>query len=228
MNTKEQKQIANAGNRLLVNQNAGGQLWVVGKGMERLNTIQEPFLILDDIPVFHMYYNYPEFDWPEYDRAKIHKWGQTYWWDLVLSGREMGGNVKFYVDTRVGGWYLMWQGLKMDVGDWGPNDFDYFPIAWTPKLKNDNLTIAGFRMFWAWVLKTAYEEESIYTDYFYIYNDYSSVNCVLGAAAIGETEYKSEAEFQRYMDRAPDMLKPHIERNKIINPKRYNRWGGKM
>ena len=53
-------------------------------------------------------------------------------------------------------------------------------------------------MYRAGVLKIAYEEESIYSDKYYICDDYSPVNCVLSKAVIIESENKSEEEFQRY------------------------------
>ncbi len=82
-------------------------------------------------------------------------------------------------------------------------------MAWTSKTKGDYFTIAGFGMYRAGVLKIAYEEESIYSDKYYICDDYSPVNCVLSKAVIIESENKSEEEFQRYIERAPEMLKSH-------------------
>lgn len=219
MNKKAQKNVSRAMTLIAQGQTIGGKALVVGQGMKSLRTEETPYRILDGLPVFYSGNNILEFEEPEFLTNKIHKWGE-YYHPYLMSGMPcVGGWNKIYVDTRIEGWYLLWISTKLDEWAVGPSDWEASIIAWTPKSKNDSITRAGFRMFWASALALDSVEINEYfnADFdedLWLNEWICSTKCRQVFASMRRTIYKNEGEYLDLIITAPDILKPYIELRK--------------
>ncbi len=86
----------------------GGKNLVIGEGMKSMKTEQAPYRQLNGSSVYYSGNNRLEFEEPEFQRNKVHKWGAYYYPYLMIGMPDVGGWNKVYVDTRIEGWYLLW------------------------------------------------------------------------------------------------------------------------
>jgi hypothetical protein len=108
--------------------------------------VAEPYRIIDGHPVYHACKNpLPEGVAP-FDVKRLHLFGEIYHPFVILASECIGGTVKFYIDTRFPGIYLLWTATRVDYE---------FPgvsrnlVAWTPKTKGDTIKHAAVRLFHA-------------------------------------------------------------------------------
>jgi hypothetical protein len=209
-------------------QSLAGKSLVIGQGLSRRETLNEPYRILDQVPVFYVGANEFDLPLPENPKGRLHKWGEYYHPYMLVGMPDVGGWNKIYVAGSVEGWYLMFVKTKLDEWAVGPSDWAIDMIAWTPKVKNDSLIKAGYRMFWA----SALALDNVPTDEYYS-DDYDedgtwldtwecSTKCKEVFAAIRKTCYTNKREFKQVIDGAPEILREHIESRKLIKSKKRN------
>jgi len=222
MKKGELKKRVNALNYIAQSQALSGKMMKIGEGMVSSKIGQTPFRILDEWPVYHSSSN--EFDLAdmEFKRDKTHIWGKFYHPFLMMGMPDVGGRNKLYVDTRINGWYILWVSTKLDEDDFGPSDWMTSIVAWTPKQKNDSITKAGYRLFWASSLALDYvEKDQLYNDDYDkdgVWKDLwsCSPSCFQVFASIRKTRYSDEREFERTLSEAPSILRTHLISRRFI------------
>jgi hypothetical protein len=193
-----------------------------GEGLEVIYKSDEAFRIIDGQDVFVNGYNYSG-ELPEpFNKEELFKFGEFYEPAIMIGMPSHGGDVELWIDPRYHNYWVMWTAIKLDdgiTGDSMPQVYDV--ICWTPRLENETILEAGFRMFTAWALKMDYvDENSFYCD-LYLESDYrteinASTNCEVVFAAIRDTVYKDEKDLESVIDHAPASLKDHILKRSVI------------
>ena len=221
MNKEKNKKTNKALTLIAQGQAIGGKVLVFGEGMKSLKAEQSPYRVLDGVPVFYSGNNAFEFEEPLFFTQETHKWGEYYHPYLMNGMPSVGGWNKVYVDTRIEGWYLLWVVSKLDEWAVGPSDWEASILAWTPKIKNDSINKAGYRMFWASGLalddvpldeycNDDYDEDGKWLDEWNC-----SIKCKQVFASIRRTIYENEEDYFELINDAPEMLKLYIEQRKI-------------
>jgi hypothetical protein len=91
---------------------------------------EKPYRFIDGSPVFHVSCNKVCFSEPDFDVRKVHLWGELEHPAIVACSYEIGGAVKFYVDTRVAGFYLLWTATRVHSDEFPGASYDL--VAWMP------------------------------------------------------------------------------------------------
>ena len=175
-----------------------------------------PYTTFEDVPIFYSGVNNIEFEHPEFKASKTYKWGEYYHPDMVIGMPPFGGENKVYVDTRITGWYLLWVSTHLDEWAIGPNDWEACLLAWTPKVKNDTIEKAGYRMFWG--LSLAMNNDNCFDseDEEWLKSWVCSIKCSHVFTSIRKTKYETEKHYLDLINTAPNILKHLIESNRII------------
>ena len=104
----------------------------------------------------------------------------------------------------------------------GKSDFVKGLVAWTPKVKGDSLTLAGFRLFYAMLcqMDLIKSDEDYATNYSNPENWSveweASANCSVVFSALRNTIYDNERLLEELIAIAPDYLRPNIRKRATI------------
>jgi hypothetical protein len=150
----------NAMMKMAINQSLKGQVFIVGQGPDGEATLtptqsdeQEPYRIIDGQPVYHVSKNTFHDPIPYWESNRVHKWGFIYHPNLLGSCFPIPATATFYIDTRVPGYYILWTRTASD----DENALGMYPshdvIAWTPRVKGDNIESAGYRLVHSFMLE---------------------------------------------------------------------------
>jgi hypothetical protein len=172
----------------------------------RLN--QKPFRVIDSVPVFHASCNEAEFPVRQFDIRQVRRWGRMYHPRIVLCSYEIGGDIRFYVDTRVAGFYLLWAATRVLGTDEFGTGAAYDLVAWTPRIKGDTVKMAGFRLVHAALLDILYVKVADWQGDPVIVEDFhgtKEVADILGA--IGPTVHRSKSDLQMRLASMPTYLR---------------------
>ena len=175
-----------------------------------LGSKEKPYRDIDGSPVFHISCNKAWFNEPDFDIRKVHLWGEMYHPRLVLGSEGFGGTVKFYVDTRVAGFYLLWTATRVNLNDFPGASYDL--VAWTPRRKGDNIHTAGFRMAHATLLELLHVKAGEWKCEDWAIEDmsgYGDVSILLGACST--TTHKTQAALNSRLTSMPKYLQPLYE-----------------
>ena len=176
----------------------------------RLSSTEKPYREIDGSPVYHDSCNKVWFDAPDFNVRKVHLWEELYHPRLVLGSPGFGGNVKFYVDTRVAGFYLLWTVTRVDYYVFPGASYDL--VAWTPRRKGDNILGAGFRMVHAALLEILFVKADEWKCEDWAIEDmsgYGDVSILLGACST--TTHKTQAALNSRLTSMPKYLQPLYE-----------------
>lgn len=191
-----------------------GKFLQIGNGMVSVKTDQLPFRELDGGKVYQRSLRLLGIEVPEFDGRKVHKWGEFYHPYLLIGMPDLGGQNKVYVDTRVKGLYILWVSTKLDEWLVGPSGWEPELMLWTPKIKNDSVIRAGYRLFRAFLLNM----EDVPDGEFYC-PDFDenwpqewtcSDRCFQVMAAVRPTQLTYFPEKKAVLDAAPPGLQPYI------------------
>lgn len=190
----------------------------IGKGMTSIKTDHLPFREVDGGRVYHVSLRQLGLTVPEFDSRKLHKWGEFYHPYLMIGMPDLGGQNKVYIDTRIEGMYLLWVSTKLDEWLVGPSSWQPDQFLWTPKMKNDSVVRAGYRLFRTFILNM----EDVADGQFYCpeFDENwpqewpCSERCFQVLASIRPTRFSSEQEKQAVINAAPAGLRPFIEADK--------------
>jgi hypothetical protein len=172
----------------------------------RLN--QKPFRVIDSVPVFHASCNEAEFPVRQFDIRQVRRWGSMYHPSVVLGSYEIGGDIRFYVDTRVAGLYLLWTATRVLGTDEFGAGAAYDLVAWTPRIKGDTVKIAGFRLVHAALLDIQYVKAPDWhcdPELAAGFGGTVEVADILGA--IGPTVHQSRSDLQMRLASMPTYLR---------------------
>jgi hypothetical protein len=184
----------------------------------RLSSTEKPYRIIDSSPVFHDSCNKAWFNQPNFDIRKVHLWEEMYHPRLVLGSYGIGGTVKFYVDTRVAGFYLLWTVTRVDSDEFPGASYDM--VAWTPRRKGDNIHGAGFRMTHAALLELLFVKADEWKCEDWAIEEmsgYGDVSILLGACSI--TTHKTQAALKSRLAAMPEYLQPLYEEGASVTGK---------
>jgi hypothetical protein len=78
MKKEDARERARAINKIAQVQTLSGRLLVIGEGMVASNIVQSPYRIFDNCPVYHSCVNEFDLSELEFERRKVHKWGEFY------------------------------------------------------------------------------------------------------------------------------------------------------
>lgn len=111
--------------------------------------------MMGDIPVLYgdnWKKIFPELNNLVFDSQKTYKWGHYNERSLYGDQQCELGDTKIYIDTRIKDWYVMWEVTRVDFKELPGIDKEASILGWTPKVINDSVLGAGYRLFWARVL----------------------------------------------------------------------------
>ena len=172
----------------------------------RLN--QKPFRVIDSVPVFHASCNEAEFPVPQFDTRRVRRWGRMYHPRIALCSYEIGGDIRFYVDTRVAGFYLLWAATRVLGTDEFGTGAAYDLVAWTPRIKGDAVKIAGFRLVHAALLDILYVNAPDWRGDPVLVEDFRGTKEVTDILwAIGPTIHRSKSDLQMRLASMPIYLR---------------------
>ena len=172
----------------------------------RLN--HKPFRVIDSVPVFHASCNKAEFAVPRFDIRQVRRWGRMYHPRIVLCSYDIGGDIRFYVDTRVAGFYLLWAATRVLGTDEFGTGAAYDLVAWTPRIRGDTVKIAGFRLVHAALLDILYVNAPDWQGDPVLVEDFrgtKEVTDILGT--IGPTIHRSKSDLQMRLASMPIYLR---------------------
>jgi hypothetical protein len=197
-------------------QSIARKILVMGQGPQPSHELNRAFRQINGVPVFHCGFNMPDFEIDSDARNKRRPWGNFHHPYMMIGMPEVGGDNKVYVDSSVPGKYLLWIYSKLDEWGNGPGYWAEGLIAWTPRIKGDTLIGAGYRLFWAAVMAMdGVVEEGFYShdadeEGNWVDSWTCSDRCFQVLAAVRNTRYDSEKDFEKTLRNAPEMLQPHI------------------
>jgi hypothetical protein len=153
---------------------------------------------------------------PEFDVARLHRWGCFYHPRIVLASYEIGGDVRLYLDTRMPGYYLLWTATRCeDRVEFPGVSYDF--VAWTPKQKKDSTEKAGFRLVHALLL------EMLVINKEHWHCDASTAEKIAGCnkvqmivGAIAPTVHKLGSELRRRLAMMPEYLRQLYEEGATV------------
>ena len=172
------------------------------------NPKEPPFRVIDDAPVFHAHQNQPDFEDDGFDVRKLHRWGRLEHPSVILGSYPIGGDVRFYVDTRLPDLYRLRTATRVDSDEFPGVSYDL--VAWTPRRKGDSVKAAGFRLVHAammvmllvgddeWHCPAMFDDEE--------WEGTEEVAMIIGA--IAPTIHKSGKDLARRLERLPAYLRP--------------------
>lgn len=150
---KNDNHIGKGAIQLLTAQALEGKQVVVGEGLKKVRHHEEPFRVIGGIPVYHNSTNVFEADADPNNRKRWRRWGYCYNPDLLIGMPSVGAMLKLYTDTQFDDWYLLWALVKIDEWAFGPDDWNPWLLAWTPRIRQDSRNKAGYRLFTAYIMK---------------------------------------------------------------------------
>lgn len=183
-----------------------------------LESRETPYRDIDGSPVFHISCNKAWFNEPDFNIRKVHLWEELYHPCLVLGSEGFGGTVKFYVDTRVAGFYLLWTVTRVDYYEFPGASYDM--VAWTPRRKGDNIHEAGFRMAHAALLELLFVKADEWKCEDWAIekmSGYGDVSILLGACST--TTHKTQAALKSRLASMPKYLQPLYEEGASVTGK---------
>lgn len=212
---------AEAMTRIAQGQAFEGKVLKIGEGMTSIKTDQLPCRELDGGKVYQVSLRLLGVEVPEFDTRKLHKWGEFYHPYLLIGMPDLGGDNKVYIDTRVEGLYLLWVSTRLDQGLVGPASWIPDLFLWTPKIKNDSVIRAGYRLFRAFLLNME-EVPHGQNDCPDFPDDWPqdwtcSDRCFQVMAAIRPTRLTYFPEKKAVLDAAPPELRPYIEAGRKLD-----------
>ena len=135
-----------------------------------------------------------------------------------LAVKGSAGTVKFYVDTRVAGFYLLWTVTRVDYYEFPGASYDM--VAWTPRRQGDNIRTAGFRMTHAALLELLFVKADEWKCEDWAIKDmsgYGDVSILLGACST--TTHKTQAALKSRLASMPKYLQPLYEEGASVTGK---------
>lgn len=133
-----------------------GPLAVADLASGPLRVREQPFRKIDGTDVLHTVVNLPPFATKDFDSSRLHLWGRLHHPCVVLASYPIGGEIRFYIDTRYQGFYALWTATRVDdVSEFGAGAA-YDLVTWTPKRRGDTIALVGFRLVHALLLETLF------------------------------------------------------------------------
>lgn len=207
--------------QLLTAQALEGKQLVAGEGLKKVRHHEEPLRVIGGIPVYHNSTNVFEAGADPNNRKRWRRWGYCYHPGLLMGMPSVGALLKLYTDTQFAGWYLLWALVKIDEWALGPNDWEPWLLAWTPRSSWDSRSKAGYRLF------TAHMQNELLIEPPALYSEYDkpgwvsewsySDNCFDVMASLQKTAYPNQKALEQVLKRAPGHLKEHILANAITD-----------
>lgn len=180
---------------------------------------EEPYRKIDRVSVYHVARNKPRFEEKEFDVRKLHRWGYLDHPAIVACSYEIGGDLRFYLDTRIAGFYLLWTATRVDDQFEFPG-VSYDLVAWTPRIKGDAIQRAGFRLVHAAMLEILCVTEGEWHCGHALSDGMAgSKEVAMLIGAIASTIHKSRAALQRHLASLPEYLCPLYEEGATIGEK---------
>ena len=131
----------------------GGTVSVTDLAAGPVSLQEQPYREIDGVGVFHCSLNQLPFEPQAFSSAKLHLWGHLHHPYVVIASYSIGGDIRFYIDTRRKGFYALWTATRVDdVLEFG-SGAAYDLVAWTPKALGDTVKTAGFRLVHACLLQ---------------------------------------------------------------------------
>lgn len=139
-------------NRIALSQNVLGLALRVGKGFEGTDQGEEPYRVIENIPIFHINCNVFEREFDSINRKTMQKFGEFYHPYLMMGMPDSPGTIKVYVDFRYDDRYVLLVSAQLDQWCSGPSFPAWSIVTWTPKVKGDSKMRAGNRLFKGMIL----------------------------------------------------------------------------
>ena len=215
-----QKENATHMNLVAMAQNVMGYVLIMGKGFAPKEESKDPYRLINNIPVFHSTINIFPIEISS-DSSKLKRWGSFYHPFMMMGMPDVGGYIKLYVSFE-NDYYILWIHCKLDEFMNGKSDFVKGLVAWTPKVKGDSLTLAGFRLFYAMLCQMDFikSDEDHATHYAnpenWLEEWEASANCNVVFSALRNTIYDNESLLEELIAIAPDYLRPNIRKRATI------------
>jgi hypothetical protein len=174
-----------------------------------------PYRLIDGQAVYHVDKNKAWFEEGHFDVRKIHRWGELLHPRIVLCSYEISGDVRFYVDTRVPDYYLLWTATRVHFDEFPGVSYDL--VAWTPRSKGDTVRTAGFRLVHAALLDILYAPGDGWHCDMLMASDMegtAEVGMIIGS--IAPTVHLSSNSLLKYMNSLPEYLRPLYEEGASI------------
>ena len=171
------------------------------------NPKEPPFRVIDDAPVFHAHQNQPDFEDDGFDVRKLHRWGRLEHPSVILGSYPIGGDVRFYVDTRLPDLYRLRTATRVDSDEFPGVSYDL--VAWTPRRKGDSVKAAGFRLVHAaMMVMLLVGDDEWHCDPVLAEGMTGSKGVAMIVGAIAPSIHKSAAALRKRLAAMPAYLKP--------------------